>query len=171
MAGPGIAIEIAGNNEGVEQMLLALDTALNPEAIALFLGAEVGPWLEQRARARFANEGDDAVGKWAPLKQSTVDIRQSQGYGAGPINYRTGELEEFITGSGNSVIPTPWGAELTFPGASPIGEMEEKVSTAQQGKGYPSTVPRPVLGLSETDLVFVLTALAFHIEGTGRKMF
>lgn len=170
MAGPGIAIQISGNTQGVERMLEVLDTALNPFAIAEFLGVVVGPYLKERARARFASEGDDVVGKWAPLKDSTITIRESQGYGPGPINSRTGELEEFITGPGNSVQVHPWGATLTFPGTSPIGEMEEKLRTAQQGKDYPSTVPRPVLGVNEADLVFVLTALATHIEDNGRVL-
>jgi len=173
----GMQVQVVGNDEGVEQMLHVLDTALNPVAIGAFLGGVVGPFLEGRARSRFANEGDDAVGKWAPLQQTTVDIRESQGYGgAHPINHRTGELEEFITGSGNYTTVHPWGATLQFPGASPIGEMEEKVRTAQMGKsaqykGGSDTVPRPVLGLSETDLVYVMSALALHIKGTGERMF
>lgn len=166
----GMQVLVAGNDEGVQRMLEVLDTALNPVAIAAFLGAAVGPYLEKRAEARFADEGDDAVGQWAPLKEVTVGIREAQGYGAGPINHRSGELEEYITGSGSAIVAHSWGASLTFPGASPVGELEEKVRTAQQGKDYPATVPRPVLGISETDLVYVLTALAHHIEGTGRGM-
>lgn len=168
---PSIAISVVGEDEGVERMLQVLDTALSPTAIAGFLGFEVGPYLERRARARFAGEGDDAVGQWAPLKPATVEVRETAGYGGEhPINRRTDELMNYITGSGGDASPEVYGASLIFPGKPPMGDLEDKVSIAQQGGGEYNTVPRPVLGLSEADLIFVLSALAFHIEGTGKVM-
>lgn len=171
MAAPGISISIIGDFAGVEAMLLAVDTALNPVAIAGFLGAEVDPWLRTRARSRFASEGDDAVGQWAPLKESTQDIRSQLGYGAShPINVRTGELENYITGGPNRLDVAPWGASLTFPNGNTPGDLKEKVEIAQIGGGDRNTVPRPVLGLSNTDLTFVLGALAGHIQSAGAAM-
>ena len=165
----GIAIRIAGDNRGVERMLHALDTALNPVAVASFLGAEVDPYLRERGRSRFQNEGDDVVGQWAPLKEATQNIRLQMGYGAAhPINKREGELEEYITESPNNLTVTPWGAQLTLPGTPPQGELLDKVKRAQQGDDR--TVPRPVLGMNEADLAFVLVALAQHIETIGKTV-
>lgn len=152
-------------------MLDALDTALNPVAVAGFLGAVVDPYFRKRARARFANEGDDVVGKWRPLKDSTISIREQMGFGPGPINSRTGELEEFITGGPNNINIHPWGASWIFPGAQPQGELFEKFETAQKGKEWPQTVARPVLGMNVQDLSFVLLALATHIEKAGKVRF
>lgn len=173
----GIAIKVSGNATGVQGMLEVLDTALNPVAIAGFLGAVVSPHLQRRAIARFRSEGDSAVGGgWVPLAQATQEIRESQGFGAAhPINRRTGELERFITQNPGHPVPNVLGATLTFPGADPAGELENKVKVAQVGGTQPGmnpTPPRPVLGIDEQDLVFVLTALATHIKsaGGGRRL-
>jgi hypothetical protein len=166
MAGPGIAITIKGNAVGVERMLFALETSLNPVAVAGFLGAVVDPYLRGRASDRFASEGDDVTGGWAPLKDATQEIRSNSGYGAAhPINKRTGELEDYIVNAPHNLSAAPWGASLTLPGTTPTGELFDKVETAQHGRDR--TVPRPVLGMNERDLVFVLTALAQYIEKRG----
>lgn len=168
----GISISIWGDDAGVQGMLHLLDTSLNPVAIAGFLGATVDPYLRTRARNRFRDEGDDAVGSWAPLKESTQDIRAQSDYGAAhPINVRTGELERYILDSPNRLTIAPWGSALTLPGTPPAGVLKDKVSIAQIGGGEYNTRPRPVLGLSETDLGFVLTELAFYIEKRGVGMF
>lgn len=148
-------------------MLNHLDSALSPEGLALFLHGAVEPWLLQRATSRFHNEGDDAVGKWAPLQPSTMEFRENDGHGAShPINKRTGELENYITGVGADTTSLPGLATLTFPDPdtkmSPA--LQQKMKTAQEGRSNPRTVARPVLGLGEKDLVTVLTQLAFHVR-------
>jgi hypothetical protein len=161
----GIDIQIIGDSSGVQAMLNHLDTALNPVAVAGFLGATVDPYLRMRMSDRFRKEGDDVVGKWTPLAQVTQDIRQKQGFGsAHPINRRTGRLEDFIVGSPNQLTIHSLGATLTLPGNKPLGEMKDKVETAQKGRLRPHTLPRPVLGMNERDLAFVLTALAFYVK-------
>jgi hypothetical protein len=150
------------------EMLLAIDVAISPLSMSQWLYREMSPFLNMRARARFANEGDETVGNWAPLKEATQDIRESMGYGRdSPINKRTGELENFITGGGNDVSLLPLGAVLTMPGsAASNSELEDKLATAQAGRGFggpapsdPHTVPRPVLGLGGPDLEFALVGL------------
>lgn len=164
----GIEILIRGESLGVLRMLEALDTALNPAAIATFLGAQVVPYLQARATARFASEGDDVVGGWAPLKQATQDIRSQQGYGsAHPINRRTGELERFITEGSGDLQVHPWGASVSLPGRLPDSEMAAKVTRAQVGDDR--TVARPVLGMNERDLAFVLLSLTRTIETVGNS--
>ena len=160
-----VSIEVVGDSRGVTHMLSVLDTALNPVALVAFLEGSVDPHLQRRAADRFAAEGDDVVGAWAPLKPATVAIRGS----AHPINVRTGEMIDYITQSDGDALPTPFGATLTSPGgAPPTGDLLDKVRTAQQGDNR--TVPRPVLGLNHNDLTYVLITLAAWIERTGRSM-
>lgn len=159
---------LVGNDRGVQAMLTRMDTLLSPPAIAGFLGAKVDPYLRGRARSRFRAEGDDVTGAWVPLASATREIRAQMGYGAEhPINRRTGQLEEYIAGSPNQINIHALGATLTLPGQPPVGEIKSKVETAQKGKSYPRTPARPVLGMNEKDLAYVLTALAFHVKGGG----
>lgn len=170
-----IDIQIIGDDAGVARMLKHLDTAMNPLAIAEFLGIKIGPYLQERAKQRFKHEGDDVVGSWAPLKPATQDIRrlgrESQGWDVGdahPINQRTHKLERYITGNAGSVNAHSLGATLTFPKKSAAKGLRDKMSTAQMGRNRPPTVARPVLGMNEADLLFVITQLAFHIKEPGR---
>jgi hypothetical protein len=149
--------------------LAKLEEAFTPQVLASFLGAEVGPFLRERAQARFAAEGDSASGKWAPLKPVTVDIRLSMNYGGEhPINRRTGELENWVVGSGWNAYPMGGGAALQFPGNTPSGELVDKVQTAQKGRANPNTQPRPILAIDETDVLQVTTLLATMITEAVR---
>lgn len=168
----GIGLQVLGDDSGVQRALEVLDSALNPIGIASFLGAVVDPYLRGRAKERFTVEGDDVTGAWVPLSTATQTIRASEGYGAAhPINRRTGELERYITQSDNQIQIMPTiGAELTLPGSAPIGKLEDKVKVAQQGDpsfGRSGTPARPVLGMNEQDLAFVLLALAVHVKRVG----
>lgn len=158
--------DIVGDRAGVQAMLERLDDAMSPQGLSFFLMSRVGPWLKQRAANRFRSQGDDVSGKWAPLQESTIRIRESHGFSAGPINRRTGELEAYITQSQFSVTPTAVGTALKYPSDPPRNKgVREKMKTAQQGKGHPKTVARPVLGMNERDLSYVITMLAFHVKG------
>jgi hypothetical protein len=168
-AGAYIDIELTGDASYVHRMLDHLDNKLGPQGLTAFLSMTVFPYLMDRAKQRFQDEGDDVVGKWAPLAPATEVIRQSMGYGgAHPINVRTGELERYITqGSPSaSVQASPLGAFLQHPASAPSGKLKSKVKTAQQGDpkfGRNGTPPRPVLGMNEVDLGYVMTALAFFV--------
>ena len=165
-----IEFDIVGNERGVQQMLQTIDSALSPVGLAQFLHGVVGPWVKQRAADRFKTEGDDAVGKWAPLQETTVKIREAAGFGGPhPINKRTGELEAYITGGQVGVQVAPGLGVMTFPQDPPKTiALKTKVETAQRGRSNPSTGPRPVLGLGERDLAQVMTMLAFHVQALGR---
>src|SRR6478735_10713497 len=162
----GMSVQLIGDAAGVQAMLEHLDTALNPVAIASFLGAEISPYLGRRAKARFSNEGDDVVGGWRPLSAATQNIRavgRSQGLwavgDAHPINVRTHRLEEYVTSGIGNVTPNPAGAILQYPNPARANrETREKMKTAQQGRS--NTPPRPVLAVNERDMTFLLLALA-----------
>lgn len=163
------SIVFVADSRNVQLMLERLGDALDTVGLYTFLNASVGPWLQQRAQERFADEGDDVVGKWAPLQAYTVQMRQSQGFpGDHPINRRTGELENYIVNGGWDVTATPVLATLTYPGNLPNASEATKVAAAQMGVQHPSTVPRPVLGMNEADLAFVMAALGTHVTLAAR---
>lgn len=153
----------------VETMLKRLELVLSPAGLTGFMASTIGPYLQQRAKARFQNEGDDVVGHWAPLKETTHSFRLSQGFVPDhPINHRTGRLENYITGTQYGATPTSTGgAEITFPKNPPRGETAAKLKTAQFGKAFPQTPPRPVLGINERDMAFAVTALHAYIHSIG----
>lgn len=168
-----IDIAIIGDDRGVQAMLKHLDTSLDPLAIAGMLGAKVGPYLRERAKARFTGEGDDVTGAWQPLAVATHGFRaagRAQGLwsvgDANPINVRTHELENYITQGNGFAYPHTTGATLQFPKPSGKSSIREKMKTAQQGKAFPRTPPRPVIGMNDRDVLFVISTLAFHVKGT-----
>lgn len=135
------------------------------------LETEVGNWMRDdlhdhlvaRARDRFAGEGDDASGPWAPLQPATEAIRARKGFSpAHPINVRTHDLENFITGNAGSVIGAgTW--IYQWPNDPPDAELHDKLQTAQIGRVNPRTVSRPVLALGVTDYNDILDSLAAFI--------
>lgn len=153
------------DSRDVEAMLARAASAVSGPSLALFMRASADPYLRRRAQERFASEGDAAVGGgWRPLRESTAQIRTELGYRPRhPINRRTGELEEFITGGVGSVVSEPQGAMLTRPARQPAGEVRDKLETAQRGRDDPHTLPRPVLGLDTIDLQAVMVSLEAHI--------
>jgi hypothetical protein len=163
-------LELHADFKSTYEVLERLEHSVSPLGLGFFLSVGVLQHITDRAESRFRAEGDDAVGKWAPLTPGTENIRQNLGYGAAhPINRRTGDLEDLITqaNANSTVSVNPIGAVLEHP-ALPSGKLEDKLRTAQMGDssqpGYQPTVPRPVIALNEADLVWVLSALAYYIE-------
>lgn len=162
-----VHIEITGDSTPVDVLLSRVEAVLSIPGTQVWLTNEVLPYIKQRASSRFSNEGDDVSGRWPQLSATTIEIRESQGFGSGPINVRTGELERYITGSPGVVN----GRVLTYPDHSPgsgtDGYLEAKIMTAQEGRANPRTPPRPVLGLNENDLAFAVASLATFIASAG----
>jgi hypothetical protein len=153
------------DDDNVEELLSRTSNALSTVGMYAFLHGAVGTWLQRRARDRFAAEGDDVSGPWLPLEPYTNQARSAAGFPPEhPINRRTGDLEAYITGSGGWDVVSAGGfSQLTYPGTTPTGTLATKVSTAQGGALYPSTPARPVLGVNEVDLAYVLAALSTHV--------
>lgn len=164
-----VALEVLVEAESVEVVLARLDAAVSPEGLYYFLAGEVAPWIKSRAEKRFASEGDDVSGKWEELAPSTQDRRMNGDWPVGPahpINVRTGELRDYIVGSDPLIVASEVVSTLTYPGNEPrTRSLTEKMTTAQVGRTTPRTSPRPVIGISETDLAYVMGALATHIRG------
>lgn len=147
-------------------LLASVDLALSPFGLQSFLRTQVDPYIRLRAEQRFAMEGDDVTGPWAPLQTSTVAIRESLGFpGPGPINVRTGDLKEYVLRSPAHFAPFGGGAMMSVPGPPPSGsEAGAAYSTAQMGKSRPHTPPRPVLALGQTDKAAITMLLAYFVQ-------
>lgn len=146
--------------------ITAIEYSLDGVGLAQFMRRDVEPYFRARARSRFANEGDDVVGKWAPLHPATEEYRDEQGFGsAHPINIRTEELFKKVTQGLNEIRVGGDGATFVMPGSSGQSRyFKQKLRTAQIGKpNNPKTVPRPVLGMGANDLIHVLERLALHV--------
>lgn len=153
-------LDIDIDTKSVEGAIDGLERALSGPGLNTFLMLYVQPALRTRAKKRFANEGDEAVGgPWAPLTPFTQRMRASQGYGPDhPINRRTGALERFITQGTNIHAFTQDSAVLVMPGTA-TGDLEDKLRQAQQGDPSTGSPARPVMGLDMLDMGMVLSTL------------
>lgn len=164
-------IEIGGTSVQVDRILHYFSIIFSPIGFAVFLNLHVGPYLQSRAVNRFQGEGDDVTGSWAELQPATQEVRARQGVGSEhPINIRTTEMEDWITGGNWDVRENLYGATLTFPGGTPSPSVKEKVTTAQIGRNFPQTTPRPVLGMNERDLTYIMATMAFWIAEGARVL-
>ncbi len=137
---------------------------LSNDGLEEFLEDLADPYLKDRVSSRFASEGDDAVNQWLPLDPTTVRIRQALGYGgAHPINVRTRDMINYLMHSGPETGSVPDGMELTFPARGAPTPIQEKIETAQMGKPFPNTPPRPVVALSQTDSDDLTSLLSDYI--------
>lgn len=161
------------SEEDVTKMLVKVQAATAPEGFGQFLQTQVVPWLQERAQRRFASEGDDASGAWAPLAPATVAIRARGYWNVGPehpINVRTGELENYITqgtSGNNGMRLSAEEISVDYPGTPPTGVLADKVLHAQQGMSGKLSYPaRPVLAFSTIDQVEILHRLSIFLVDT-----
>jgi hypothetical protein len=178
MANPNAAgvadVHVVGDTRSADMMLDGLAQAFGEQAITYnFLQDRVYPILEARTRQRFASEGDELSGPWAPLGDFSAEQRRRMGVGAHhPINVRTGAMKRHLLEQPPEVYPHTLGGTLYFPRRGGGAKMLEKVTTAQVGsdKGAASsgggrkTVARPVLGVGVRDMELILVALAVHMK-------
>lgn len=158
----GAFIDIRVDSKSVQLMLERLEFSLSAIGLGIYMEG-VDEYVRGRIRSRFASEGDDVSGPWAPLKDATIAMRESAGYpGDHPINERTGEMYDLLTGGAARVTLSGLGATYTHPsGGSALAK--EKIRVAQEGSASPATVPRPVLGLNERDLASLLAMFGTHL--------
>jgi hypothetical protein len=156
------------DSKAVEAMIGRANLTLSPAGLEAFLLTDGLEFFRLRARSRFREEGDDAVGKWAPLHPATVDIRRKDGYGGEhPINIRTGGLYEFITQTVPFAVAGGDFAFMSFPANIENRKMREKLIQAQAGNAFGdnNSPARPVVGANETDLAGLLNRLgAWFVE-------
>lgn len=141
--------------------------------IEMILGAGMGafmrtamdPYLRRTAASYFRQQGGPGAGQavipWQPLEPATEQIRIAQGYQPGPINDRSGEMKRFITQQPNpQILSGPGLATMFWPGAPSNQETAKKLRTAAGGKAQPKTPPRPVIGVTQSDVVNTISLLS-----------
>lgn len=145
------------------RVMAILDVRLRAAGLEAFMQNTAVPWLQRRAAKRFGSEGDDASGKWMPLRKATEHFRSKAGFPpAHPINVRTLQMFDFITSADGSISGGPGYASLNWPGARGRGqELAAKIRTAQGLTA--GVVARPVLGLSQTDDIFISARLLVYL--------
>jgi hypothetical protein len=182
-------MDILVDDHEVKRAVAALEETLTGQHLLLFHQTATEPIIRRRARTRFANEGDSAVGSWAPLRESTEDIREHAGFPrAHPINQREGDLERLITRGANEFTAGGDWAAFFNPGRSMTRKQRDSLRTAQGGRpaGHPmpkgwrpnngtkpspsATPPRPVVGLDAVDLAHTMSALQIWVAGEVGKM-
>lgn len=141
---------------------------LSPPSLEMFLRERETPALLLRMERRFANQGDDVSGRWAPLEVSTMMRRVREGYPATPTNVRSGSMRDYLLTS-EQFLPLGSGVEMQIPGPSGRGEMASKIRVAQRGGRAPGagkdTPPRPVLGVNPTDMRIFMTNFEVWLQG------
>lgn len=160
----------AKGSQDVHQMLQRMNTTVSGPALADFMAMEVYPYFRERAQARFAEQGDDASGKWPALHEATQRFRMHAGHGATePINRRTGQLEKYILGASPALVITADSVTMVYPGNLPDDRvLSRKYKVAQTGSNTkPYTAPRPVIAMNSTDWAFVYAALDRYIMTGG----
>jgi hypothetical protein len=158
----GFEVELEARN--LNQNLQILLDRTGP-GLERYMRDDLARYLAGRAADRFATEGDEAVGgPWAPLRPATETRRAARGFPpAHPINERTGDLRNYIIGSNGTVAGGPDDWDLTWPDGPPSQELSDKLETAQVGRNFPRTQPRPVVGLGVTDYNDILDDLSAFI--------
>lgn len=161
-AGGLIQISYEGNSRDIENMLRAFYNAFDDSRVASdLLPDHIYPVLRERLSQRFEAEGDDVVGAWLPLAETTVRIRGS----AHPINVRTGALKGAMLNNPPRIERHSLGATMWFPG-DVSSDIQDKLQVAQYGGVTPqgqSVPPRPILGVNEADLELIMVALGEYI--------
>jgi len=152
---------------GTPRAIRLLNLAVQPDHLAGWLSGTVVGILQARAHTRFDTEGDDAVGgPWEPLSPVTVKIRESIGFpGAHPINHRTGQLRNFVTGDQGVLTSSAGSVLLSWP-REPGGRMLKKLTTAQSGNDRAPA--RPVLGVDFADAELIAQSLRAHLFAVMR---
>jgi hypothetical protein len=158
-------LTVQSNAAELETWLYSVGDALSSTRLATFMTTSMLPYLRRRAKERFASEGDDVSGKWAPLTEATNEIRQRGGFPPEhPINQRTHGLYQWITAGAVPLLEiSSTSTTMTWPG-NVSGDMSDKFSTAQKGKSkggrYGATPARPVVGLGLADATSAISLLS-----------
>lgn len=148
-------VEFVFFTQDMDALFARMDRSIAGPALAVFLQTQGQEFFHHDIEDRFNEEGDPKVGFWAPLKDATISIRESLGFGDGPINRRTDEMFDALMGD-YPVSMGPAYAEMKVPG--PVSDLAaRKIETAQHGAAFNPvgwfgpTPPRPVLAVSEMD--------------------
>lgn len=161
---PSFVVTITVDKDNVGHIFSTLSGNLMGGSISVWLRDEVDVYLRRRMEQRFTGEGDDVVGKWLPLASATEKIRAAKHFPpAHPINERTHYMRDWLTGYDGQIQATGVDVTLTQPGQVAAPLTQQKINTAQHGKSYPQTPPRPVIGVNSADSDWIQNSLVHYM--------
>lgn len=167
-----IDVDIVINDEKINSKLNRLEYLFSGPMIAALLDQGVVQLLQADAMRRFRTQGASDGAEWAPLRDSTLDIRASDGYPYPmfPINVRTGELSDYVLhGLGDTAVIGDY-AQLTWPDPLPdSGNLKHAYRQAQRGNQAKNSPPRPVVQLSVQGMTAIYLALTTPIRKALRR--
>lgn len=153
-------------------LVAGAETAVSDSSIRAWMVSILDAWMQEETVNRFAYEGDHRSGAWAPLSETTENIREWLGFPPDEINVREGELFNYAISS--RVGFAAMGAEYETPDTEGIlaGDLAAKFVRAQEGGDNPNprfghTPARPVVAFdpaSDTEMVLSLLAADIHAK-------
>lgn len=156
--------EVVGDRFSSMAMVRALFAKLEPAPMSGWLIGFAMPVAKQGSMQTFASESDPKGDPWAALAPSTIEDRINQGYGAGPIQQRTGELHSYFAEAEAAITATTIGVSMQWPGNAPSGDrLPYKVGSAQAGNRRTGAPPRPILGLTLQDGAVITERLFLYL--------
>lgn len=154
---PSVSVDVSSADTALSAVLQNISDA----SLAGFLSTAAATRFATHAEERFAQGGDGASGKWAPLAPATVEIRENLGFtpgtGMGEINVRTGSLRDWLTKPDVMTFPDALGVSMAWPGPEPDAQTAKKLAQAAGKKKGPA---RPVVAYDEADVAYLLSALS-----------
>lgn len=153
-----VSLDITVDNRRPTLRLQAISDRIGTAGLAAFLQGFAAPLLQERAAARFADEGDSASGPWKPLSDATISRREKAGYVPIKINERTGQMRAWVEGAPGRVFSSKGFAVLEWPGTPSNRTTGKKLKVAQMGLAEPYTPPRPVIAIDPEDQLAILAA-------------
>lgn len=154
-----VILETKVDNKRPTLHFRALQKRVEGAGLAAFMQGFAAPLLQDRARARFAEEGDDASGKWKPLVDATIARREKKGQVPIKINDRTGLMRKWVENAPGKIVAVKASAALEWPGTPDNRTTGKKLKVAQTGLSDPYTPPRPVVAIDGGDMLTILVAL------------
>ncbi len=151
-------------DEGTNRVLSAVERAISSASLAFWMETAAKTHIQERARARFASEGDNVSGPWQALAPATIADRIAQQYPPGPILHRTGALEDYIVNNPGVMLVDPEAVVFETPAPSSDPELAAKYLTHQAGSPSRRIPARPMVGLGVEDAATLLYSLTEGIE-------
>lgn len=139
----------------VSKILDSTDANISPIGLAGYLGTVVSPHLAREAKSRFQTKGDNASGTWAPLAQSTQEIRANLGFTPDDINVRTGRMRDYMTNPSPVLAHDFLSTSMEWPGTPGANLGRRLAQAAGRGRGP----ARHVVAYDMNTVAFILRSL------------
>lgn len=161
-----IELEFLGEIDASLAMIERTRLKLSAAPLAGWMSGFVDPFLKTRTAMNFAAESSPKGDPWASLAPSTIQRRLDEGFPAGPIQYRTGEMYNFLTEGRSDLTAMASGVKMVYPSEkTPPGKLKYKVGSAQAGNMRTGAPPRPVMGLTLQDGEAIMMGLFEYVVG------